>query len=383
MTATQSRFAPVRPLAFYLPQYYPTPENDEFWGPGFTEWTNVAKARPLFRGHVQPKLPGELGFYDLRLPDTREAQAKLARQYGIEGFAYWHYWFAGRRVLDRPFREVLESGRPDFPFCLAWANQTWSGIWHGATDRILLEQTYPGPEDYEAQFTTLLPALTDPRYVCVDGRPLVIVFRPAELPDARVLADVWRAAAERHGLAGLHLVGIDIAENWDPRDADFDGVIFMHLARMYELTDRYPLVRARWVLNRSPVGRDLDRGRRRPLALFQYEDVLPLLIPESPPDYESYPCAITNWDNTPRSGRNGSVLLNATPDAFQQHIESACRFVEDRPSEHQLVFVKSWNEWAEGNYLEPDWLWGRAFLEAFALGIGHRQSAAGSPPASS
>jgi lipopolysaccharide biosynthesis protein len=355
----------VRPLAFYLPQYYPTPENDEFWGPGFTEWTNVARARPLFRGHIQPKLPGELGFYDLRTPDTREAQAELARDHGIEGFVYWHYWFAGRRVLDRPFREVLEGGRPDFPFALAWANQTWTGIWHGAEDRILIEQTYPGRSDYKAHFAALAPALMDPRYVRVDGKPLLVIFRPAELPDARELSDTWRTEAERRGLPGLHLVGIDIAENWDPRPAEFDGVIFMRLPRMYELTNRYPLVRARWVLNRSTVGRSLDPFRRRPLALFQYEDAVPLLIPESRPAYESYPCVVTNWDNTPRSGSHGSVLQNATPEAFQTHARAAFRYVSDLAPEHQLVFLKSWNEWAEGNYLEPDRIWGTAFLKTF------------------
>jgi hypothetical protein len=193
----------------------------------------------------------------------------------------------------------------------------------------------------------------------------VIVYRPADLPDARVLADVWRTAAERHGLPGLHLVGIDIAERWDPRAADFDGVIFMHLARMYELTDRDPVIRARWVLNRSKLGRTIDRHRRRPLALFRYEDAFPLLVPNSHPDYESYPCAITNWDNTPRSGRDGSVLLGATPELFERHLTDAFSYVSSHPSDHQLVFIKSWNEWAEGNYLEPDRDWGRAFLEAF------------------
>lgn len=368
----------MRPLAFYLPQYYPTPDNDAFWGPGFTEWTNVARARPLFRGHIQPKLPGELGFYDLRTPDTREAQAALARQYGLEGFVYWHYWFAGRRVLDRPFREVLTSGEPDFPFALAWANQTWTGIWHGAEDRILIDQTYPGRDDYESHFDILLPALTDPRYVCVDGRPLLIIFRPTELPDARVLSEVWRNAAERHGLPGLHLVGIDIAENWDPRNDEFDAVIYTHLHRMYELTNRKPLVHARWIAHRSPLGRALDPLRNRPLALFRYDDVVPLLIPDTRPSFESYPTVITNWDNTPRSGRNGSVLLDARPEAFQRHVEAAVSYVADLPSTRQLIFVKSWNEWAEGNYLEPDWLSGRAFLQAFARGIGHGQPAADS-----
>ena len=157
-----------RLIALYLPQFHPIPENDEFWGAGFTEWTNVAAARPLYRGHVQPKLPGELGFYDLRLADSRAAQAALARAAGIEGFCYWHYWFGGRRVLERPFQEVLESGQPDFPFCLGWANDHWTGVWYGAPDRVLIEQTYPGPHDYRAHFESILPALRDRRCMTVD-----------------------------------------------------------------------------------------------------------------------------------------------------------------------------------------------------------------------
>ncbi len=167
-------------IAHYLPQFHPIVENDEWWGAGFTEWTNVAQARPLFRGHEQPKLPGELGFYDLRLAETREAQAALAERYGIEAFCYWHYWFAGRRLLERPFREVLDSGRPRLEFCLGWANQHWTTIWTGGRS-ILVEQTYPGEEDHERHFRELLPAFRDERYLRVDGRPLFLVYRPERL----------------------------------------------------------------------------------------------------------------------------------------------------------------------------------------------------------
>ncbi|HEX7787590.1 MAG TPA: glycoside hydrolase family 99-like domain-containing protein, partial [Methylomirabilota bacterium] len=197
----------ARVLAFYLPQFHPIPENDEWWGPGFTEWRNVAKARPLFRGHYQPRIPGELGFYDLRVPETRWAQAELARTHGVEAFCYWHYWFAGRRILERPFREVLRLREPDFPFCLAWANQTWTGIWHGLRDRTLIEQTYPGRQDYVAHFHAVLPALQDPRYVTVDGKPLFYVYAPREMPNALEFTDLWRDLAVKAGLKGLYLVG--------------------------------------------------------------------------------------------------------------------------------------------------------------------------------
>src|SRR5262249_41646184 len=157
----------MRVIAFYLPQFHPIPENDAWWGPGFTEWTNVSLARPLFRGHYQPRVPGELGFYDLRMPETRAAQAALARAHGIEAFCYWHYWFAGKQLLERPFEEVLASHEPDFPFCLAWANESWTGIWHGAPHRMLVQQTYPGLADHEAHFRVWLRAFEDARYVTV------------------------------------------------------------------------------------------------------------------------------------------------------------------------------------------------------------------------
>ena len=165
-----------RLIAFYLPQFHPIPENDEWWGRGFTEWTNVAKAVPLFRGHYQPHFPADLGFYDLRVPEVREAQAAMAKAYGIEGFCYYHYWFGhGRRLLERPFNEVLSSGKPDFPFCLCWANDTWTGIWHGAPNKVLIEQRYPGVEDYKAHFYALLDAFRDPRYMTVDGKKIFII----------------------------------------------------------------------------------------------------------------------------------------------------------------------------------------------------------------
>src|SRR5439155_14140664 len=198
----------TRFIAFYLPQFHPIPENDRWWGPGFTEWTNVARATPLFPGHYQPRLPADLGFYDLRIPEVRVAQADLARAHGVEAFCYWHYWFAGKRLLERPFTEVLESGEPDFPFCLAWANQSWSGIWHGAPDRVLMEQTYPGRRDHEDHFRVLVEAFADPRYVTVDGAPVFVVYAPRELPEPRRVTDVWRELAAKAGFPALHLVAV-------------------------------------------------------------------------------------------------------------------------------------------------------------------------------
>jgi lipopolysaccharide biosynthesis protein len=357
----------ARALALYLPQFHPIPENDAWWGPGFTEWTNVAKARPLFRGHRQPKLPGELGFYDLRLAETREAQAELARTHGIEGFVYWHYWFAGKRLLQRPFDEVLSSGRPDLPFALAWANATWSGVWYGEPARVLIEQTYPGLDDYDRHFAHVLPAFRDPRQVRVNGKPLFVVFQPTELPDAGQFVDHWQDLAARNGLEGLYLVAVDHSGDWDPRPSGFDASLYTPITRGFRLKN---VPKAQKVLRRAeatPVLGDIVRKRTwRPTHVYDYADVVPHLLPPRNLEYRSLPCVLTNWDNTPRSGIRGSVFRGSTPELFGQHVRDALERLDGTPRDERLLFIKSWNEWAEGNYLEPDAEHGRAYLEALA-----------------
>jgi lipopolysaccharide biosynthesis protein len=351
----------ARAVSFYLPQYHPTPENDEWWGPGFTEWTNAARARPLFPGHHQPHLPADLGFYDLRLPEAREAQAALAREYGVEAFCYWHYWFgAGRRILERPFSEVLATGSPDMSFCLGWANQTWTGVWHGAADRVLLEQRYPGPEDDRQHFATVLPAFCDDRYLRVDERPVFYVFRPEELPDAAAFVDRWQAMAREAGLGGLYLVAeVSDLLGHGPRytrvAADgFDAGVYV---RLPVVADRAATLRMR--LLRKAIGGP---------EIYPYADELPR-PPDGPDRHLLQPCVYPNWDNTPRSGRRGLAITRTAPDSFESHVRQAMRAVADRPSDQRLVWVKSWNEWAEGNYLEPDLEFGRGWLRALKRGM--------------
>ena len=356
----------MRLIAFHLPQFHPIPENDRWWGPGFTEWTNVVRARPLFPGHYQPRLPADLGFYDLRVPETRAAQAELARAHGIEAFCYWHYWFAGTRLLERPFDEILRSGEPDFPFCLAWANGSWSGVWHGAPERILIEQTYPGPSDHEAHFRALLPAFGDPRYVTVDGAPLFVVYAPHELPEPRRTTDLWRALAVRAGLRGLHLVAV--CQNkvaLDPVAAGFDAVV---ASNQVTISERWPRSATDARLRRLRAAYRTLRGR--PVHVYDYADALRDFLVDAPPGVTRYPAVIPGWDNTPRSGLRGVVLHDATPALFGRHVRGALAQVAGHEPERRLVFVKSWNEWAEGNYLEPDERWGRAFLETLRDAVG-------------
>ena len=345
----------VRAFAFYLPQFHPIPENSGWWSPGFTEWTNVAKARPLFPGHYQPHIPADLGFYDLRLAETREEQAALARAYGLEAFIYYHYWFAGRRLIERPFNEVLASGRPEFGFCLCWANQTWSGIWHGAENRVLIEQTYPGEDDHRRHFDALLPAFRDPRYVRIDGKPVFFLFRPREIPDPLVFTDLWRRLAEEAGFPGLFLVGETDAPRWQPRDVGLDASVLV----------RMPPKRRSW--------EPWSRPHRKIMGMVQdlfglptvhlYSRVVGSLVSPPVDDITSFPSVIPNRDNTPRSGKKGKVLHGSTPEQFRLHVRRAVEQLHAGPPEHRIIVVKSWNEWGEGNHLEPDLRFGRQYLE--------------------
>jgi len=348
----------TRMIAFYLPQFHPIPENDEWWGKGFTEWTNTAKAKPMFPGHYQPHVPADLGFYDLRLPEARLAQAELARQYGIEAFCYYHYWFAGKRILDLPFNEVLESGQPNFPFCLCWGNQSWTGVWHGAPNRMLIEQTYPGMEDHRRHFEYLLRAFLDPRYIRVDGKPVFVVYSPKELPDSMAVTDLWRDLAVRAGLPGLFLVAEHKSPDWDPKNAGFDAVINVRLPPRRRDSEARPA----W---NNPIGKlkHWYQDTRRLPTIHQYKYISDYLISEPVSGIEGYPCVIPNWDNTARSGSNGMVLHGSTPDLFRKHLHRALHQVQHLTEEHRFVFVKSWNEWAEGNHLEPDIRYGRRYLE--------------------
>jgi lipopolysaccharide biosynthesis protein len=250
----------ARVIAFYLPQFHPIPENDAWWGTGFTEWTPVVKAKPLFRGHRQPRIPTELGFYDLRVPEVREQQAALARDHGIEGFCYWHYWLGdGRRLLERPFDEVLVSGKPDFPFCLGWANHDWKGTIFGAGKRCLIEQRYPGRHDHEEHFRYLLRAFQDSRYIRVDDKPLLYIYRPQEIPNAEAVFDLWRDMALQAGLTGLHIVGAQYGKT-DPRTYGLDSAHCVRHRKIAALRVRVEGTHRQLVLFSAKAERSFSRN---------------------------------------------------------------------------------------------------------------------------
>jgi len=373
----------VRTIAHYLPQFHPTPENDAWWGAGFTEWRSVALARPVYSGQRQPRLPGELGFYDLRLPEVREAQAELARGHGIDAFCYWDYWLGGgRRLLPGPSEWLLETGKPDFPFCLGWANHSWTGVWFGAPGRILAEQTYPGPEDDEAHFRSVLRFFRDRRYVTVGCRPVFLVHRPWELPEKARFVDRWQELARAAGLPGLFLVGQTGAKSTsDLETAGFDAALLTNPDVFFSDPTFVRGIRRRW--RRDPGGFLLDLLTRhvsdslnerllaRKPTLYDYREANELyfrLLGEIPrrERIRVQPCVFPDWDNTPRRRERGAyVFLDGTPELFGEYLRRALLHVRERESgDDGLVWIKSWNEWAEGNYLEPGLVEGRSYLEA-------------------
>jgi hypothetical protein len=351
--------ARARLIAMYLPQFHPIPENDAWWGNGFTEWTNVAQARPLFRGHRQPRLPGELGFYDLRVPETRAAQATLARDHGIEAFCYWHYWFGGKRLLERPFDEVLASGEPDFPFCLAWANEDWTDDWFSA-GKVLQAQPY-SPQDDVDHARWLLRAFADDRYLTIAGRPLFLVYRPTHLPEPARTADTIREECSRGGLAEPYLLGMDaFSFGRDFRSMGFDGTVSWE--PQHSLLPQY--------LTRGPRPSRMWRNARLGVAspslrVYEYAFLREQMRERRRRwSHPYHPTIASGFDNTPRRGRDAVVLLDSGVRVFEEGLAEVVDAVTAMPFEERLVFVSAWNEWAEGNYLEPDLEEGRARLEA-------------------
>jgi len=362
---------PARLIAFYLPQFHPIPENDEWWGKGFTEWTNVRKAKPLFEGHYQPHVPADLGYYDLRSPETRKAQAELAKSYGIEGFCYWHYWFNGKRLLETPFNEVLESGELDFPFCLAWANEDWTRTWDGRSSEILQKQDYGGEADDTAHFQWLLKAFADQRYISVDGKPLFLIYRPADLPDASSTASLWRKLAADAGLPGLFLVAIrtcfDSTEsNWVERGFDAELVFqpsFQKLFHDYELgkldVSVLRLPRASDQDVAEVAGQDDEQD-----VVISYNDAWPSMAGAVADQDNCFSCVLPSWDNSPRRRKAVFILKDSSPEAYGKWLKLEIERTSERAPDRRIVFINAWNEWGEGNYLEPDEGFGRGYLEA-------------------
>jgi hypothetical protein len=367
----------ARVIAYYLPQFHPIPENDKWWGEGFTEWDNVKKAKPLFKGHYQPRIPADLGYYDLRDPEIREKQAELAREAGIEGFCYWHYWFGnGKRLLERPFQEVLETGKPDFPFCLGWANHSWTNTSWKATGSLikagtLMEQTY-SEEDYVRHFYAILPAFKDKRYIRVDGKPLFVVYDPYGITDSRSFTATWNKLAKENELQGIHFVAHNSTFVFIPYRKRME----VYSIRLLSEASRFKAVLrmgfdavvslgfARCCKYRSYCYRLANLVGIKVVQRYDYDRIIRDFHIKEDTWENIYPSIVPNRDRTPRAGIQGKIWHGSTPELFQQHVCNALNLVSNKAEEHKIIFLQSWNEWGEGNYMEPDSVFGKQYLDS-------------------
>lgn len=353
-------------IAIHLPQFHPIPENDAWWGRGFTEWTNVTKARPRFPGHYQPHLPADLGFYDLRLPEARAAQAALAAEHGIGGFCYYHYWFNGHRLLNRPVDEIVSSGEPDFPFCLCWANENWTRVWDGGANQILMQQNYTDEDDL-AHIRHLVPILADRRYLRVDGRPILLVYRTELMPDPRRTADIWRREVERAGLPGLYLVRVEsFNAAITPEQIGFDAAL--EFAPDWRLVQQRAYGRVERILAKLGLFPDGKFKNR----IFDYPQMVDAMLSKPQAGYRRIRSVTPSWDNSSRRAEGATIFLDSTPERYGDWLRKTIDMerLSSTPLEDQMVFINAWNEWAEGNHLEPDQRWGRGYLEATASALG-------------
>ena len=355
-----------RSIAIHLPQFHPIPDNDRWWGKGFTEWKNVVKAKPLFEGHYQPHLPADLGYYDLRLPDARQAQADLARQFGIHGFCYYHYWFNGKRLLERPVEEILQSGSPDFPFMLCWANENWTRRWDGKDQEVLLAQKH-SEEDDVAHLEYLIQYFNDPRYIRVNGKPVFVLYKPFLLPDATETALRWKRVAAKHGIE-LYLCymvsyyydnklkfidGFDAAINFEPFGIQRDD-IFTEIQQRNK--NSFTILEKA----KSKLGLNV----KRKYSILPYRCMYEQLRSVHEFKYKLFPSIVPGWDNTARRKDNPSLILgDSTPEHFQKWLEIIMADFTPYSDEENFIFINAWNEWAEGNHLEPCERWGCQYLE--------------------
>lgn len=344
---------PLKLIAFYLPQFHPIPENDQWWGEGFTEWTNVRKARSNLTGSVHPRVPADLGYYDLRDIEVMHQQVVLAKANGIDGFCFYYYWFAGKQLLEKPLDNWLSQETPDFPFCICWANENWSRRWDGGEDDILMEQVYSHDND-ERFIRDVLPILKDLRYIRINGAPLLLVYRVNLLPDPIQTTDAWRRICREEGIPKIHLAAVQSFGFTDPRPYGFDAAV------------EFPPHTNRFLLDPGKVP-----GVAPGFAgyLEDYLAVMADLIGKPDVDYVRYRGIMPAWDNTARRNNCAHVLINESPRAYSQWLRYLTREVLKRAeTQAPLIFINAWNEWAEGTYLEPDTHMGDALLRATMVG---------------
>lgn len=373
----------ARVIGLYLPQFHPVEVNDKYWGKGFTEWTNVAKAKPSFRGHYEPRIPADLGFYDLRLPEVREEQAKLAKEAGIEGFCYWHYWFKnGEEVLEKPFDEVVESGKPDFPFCIGWANHSWTTkTWTKSASKFdteyIFKQEYPGKEDYIKHFYRLLPAFKDHRYITVEDKLLFLIYDVKSIPDFAVFKETWNSLAEENNLPKFYFVAytstLPVLNMKNVKDSvqlekmleeTIDDYLSLGVNAVNTVNLKFAELKTKGMLYKAFVGTMRKHNVKLFLEKYDYGKIVENYCTKKNKQINVFPQILVGNDRTPRAGRNAIIYDNATPENFYKGAKKAIDMIQEKDFEHRIIFLNSWNEWGEGAYMEPDLKYGKGFIHA-------------------
>lgn len=353
-------------LAYYLPQFHPFKENNEWWGKGFTEWTNVGKAKPLYKGHYQPKIPADLGYYDLRLPIIAEQQAELAKESGVDGFCYWHYWFGdGKELMEMPFYRTVKTGKPDFPFCLGWANESWMAkLWNknGVTGKTLIEQKYTGKEDHELHFYRYKEAFSDARYIKINGRPFFLIYRPLDFKNIKDFMKQWNLLLQKEGIADSFYF-VAHARN----ESEYDSLVSLG----FDAINIFPLQRT--PKDTKEFFKELYNKFHKRITgiprLIDYKKIIDETWNEQyEPKENVLPTLIPNWDHSPRSGKHALILNNSTPDNWRIHIQKIFEGISHK--DNKIIMLKSWNEWGEGNYMEPDLKYGKAYINVLKEELG-------------
>lgn len=358
-------------IAFYLPQFHEIPENNEWWGKGFTEWVNVKKAEPLYEGHYQPRIPLNNNYYDLSDKRTQEWQVKIAKDHGVYGFCFYHYWFDGHLLLEKPTEEYLKNKDLDLPFCICWANEHWTKAWVSKEDSVLIAQKYGGPTEWEEHFNYLLPFLKDERYIYENGKPLIIIYRPEIIDCLNEMLDCWTRLAIENGFEGINFayqhIGFDLNEKKDDSRFAFN-IEYQPTYGNYQLEkDKFKslkkMKRAVTTFLENKMKLDLRYIRKPGLIVSDYDKTWEAILEMRPSNDKSIPGAFVDWDNTPRRGSKGRVYEGATPDKFQKYLSEQIIRARD-VYKKDFIFLFAWNEWAEGGYIEPDEKFGYGYLQA-------------------
>lgn len=359
-------------IAFYLPQFHQIPENDIWWGKGFTDWTNVKKGKPRFAGHYQPHIPADLGYYDLSNEDVRIAQAQMAKQYGLGGFCYYHYWFNEKMLLEKPFNEVLQSGNPDFPFCLCWANENWTRRWDGCEHEVLIEQDY-SKYDPVKHIKWLAKAFCDSRYIRINKKPIFLVYNAYSIPNLKDVIKTWRESIKNFGIDEIYICSVKSYHN-NLNDEELINLGFDALVDFIPtpatLTDRKISSVPRYFVSRvvnkilNTIG--IKTGIFLPsiTSVFSYKKIANKMMNRPENNFRTYQCLIPHWDNSARRKQYSMVIQNDNANIYRKWLSKSIENIKNQSEDEQVIFINAWNEWAEGCHLEPDLRNGKKFLEA-------------------